>query len=223
VRRSLSPDVLITKEYAGQIAAQIRTARPELSSRVLESPKPDQMTHFTVVDAEGNVVSNTYTLQGSLGSLIVPKGTGVLLSGAAAYFDAGSGNQNDVGPRKRALFSMSPTLLLRADGRPWLAMGVAGSGRIPNILMQMIVNVVDLKLGVRDAVDAPRLHQELTAEALAEAGALSSDTIQELRRRGHQVTCRKSPLGDVHAVLIDEQRWRYGWSDGRSGGRALGY
>ena len=96
------------------MAARIRMDRATPSASLpAESAKPDQTTHYAVVDAAGNIVANTYTLQGPMGSMVMPKGTGVLMSGAAAYFDAGSGNANDIGPRKRAIFSMAPTIVLR--------------------------------------------------------------------------------------------------------------
>jgi gamma-glutamyltranspeptidase/glutathione hydrolase len=216
------PQELVSKAYAAEATKGIRNG--VATSRSSGSSKPEQTTHFAVADAEGNIVSNTYTLQGSLGSMIVPKGTGVLLSGAAAYFDVGSGNRNDVGPRKRAIFSMAPTVVLRTDRKPLLALGLSGGARIPNILMQIIVNVVDYRLGVRDAVDAPRLHAASNSdEVLAEPGALSPDTVEKLRALGHKIVRRTSPLGDAHVIGFNEAGWRYGWSDGRFGGRALGY
>jgi gamma-glutamyltranspeptidase/glutathione hydrolase len=220
---SVNAETLISKEYAKQAIARVRAAGA-LAPTAVTPAKPEQTTHFTVADAEGNIVSNTYTLQGSLGSMVVPKGTGILLSGAAAYFDVGSGNRNDIGPRKRAMFSMSPTLVLRRDGRPLLALGVAGGARIPNVLMQIILRVVDFQAGVRDAIDAPRLHcTSASGEVLAEAGALNIDAVEKLQKLGHKVVRRTSPLGDANAILFDSTGWRYGWSDGRSGGRAYGY
>jgi gamma-glutamyltranspeptidase/glutathione hydrolase len=148
----------------------------------------------------------------------------VLLSGAAAYFDAGSGNANEIGPRKRAIFSMSPTLVLRRNGTPWLGLGLSGGARIPNILLQLIVNVVDHRMGLRDAVDHPRISATHEPDqVLAEPGALGPDTEEKLRALGYKVVRRTSPMGEVHAVLIDESGVRYGCSDGRFGGRALGY
>ncbi|HBY61771.1 MAG TPA: gamma-glutamyltransferase [Solibacterales bacterium] len=216
----VEPEMLVDKAYARRIAPpnQDREAGPAAAG------KPTQTTHFAVVDTEGNLVSNTYTLQGSLGSMVVPKGTGILLSGAAAYFDTGSGNRNDIGPRKRAIFSMSPTVVLRPDGTPMLAAGAAGGVRIPNVLMQVIVNVVDLGLGVRDAVDAPRLHASSTSQDVpAEVGALSPETVERLRALGHRVVLRTTPLGEAHAIFFDQRGWRYGWADGRFGGSAAGY
>ena len=113
------------------MAGLIRMDRATLSASLpAESAKPAQTTHYAVVDAAGNIVANTYTLQGPMGSMVMPKGTGVLMSGAAAYFDAGSGNANDIGPRKRAIFSMAPTIVLRPTANPgscWASPAVTGS------------------------------------------------------------------------------------------------
>ena len=219
------PEALIAKEHGKAMAGRIRMDRATPSASLpAESAKPDQTTHYAVVDAAGNIVANTYTLQGSMGSMVMPKGTGVLMSGAAAYFDAGSGNANDIGPRKRAIFSMAPTIVLRPDGKPWLVLGLSGGNRIPNILMQLIVSIVDFGLGLRDAVDAPRVHRSYQPDELtAEWGAFSPDTAEKLRARGHKIVMRMSPLGDANAIMIDQWGRRYGWSDGRLGGKAMGY
>jgi gamma-glutamyltranspeptidase/glutathione hydrolase len=83
---------------------------------------------------------------------------------------------------------------------------------------------VDFKLGLRDAVDAPRVHRSYRPdELIAEWGAFSPDTAEKLRARGHKIVTRMSPLGDANALMIDEWGRRFGWSDGRLGGKALGY
>jgi gamma-glutamyltranspeptidase/glutathione hydrolase len=222
--KAIEPEAILTKEYAREISSRIRLDLTTPSAKLSEGdPKPEQTTHFNVIDGEGNIVSNTYTSQGPLGSLVMPGNTGVLLSGAAAYFDAGSGNANDIGPRKRAIFSMSPTLVLRQNGKPWLALGLSGGARIPNVLLQLIVSVVDWGFGIRDAVDAPRIHQSYQPdEVLAERGAFSPEALKVLKSRGHRIVLRGLPLGEANAILIDEAGWRFGWADGRLGeGRAL--
>ena len=222
------PETLVAKDYAKSVAQLIRADSATPSSALSAGGAPpgsQQTTSYTIVDQHGNIVSNTYTLQGALGALVMPGGTGVLLCSGASYFDIGAGNRNEIGPRKRPIYSMTPTLVARKDGSPWFALGSPGGYTIANTLFQVIVGMVDYGMGLRDTVEAPRLSQGYKPDEVSvERGALSAETVEKLRAMGHsKFYFRRGALGDVQAVMIDESGWRYGWSDGRAGGRALGY
>jgi gamma-glutamyltranspeptidase/glutathione hydrolase len=120
---------------------------------------------------------------------------------------------------------MTPTIVLRADGSPWFALGSPGSATIPNTVFQVIVNVIDSKMSLRDAVEYPRIHhQNLPDRVDMEPGALVFDVAEKLKALGDTINPKLRSQGDVHAVMIEEGTgWRLGWSDGRRGGRATGY
>jgi gamma-glutamyltranspeptidase/glutathione hydrolase len=221
---------LVSKQYAAEAAKRIRTDRATPSAElgvVVTKPERalEQTTHFTVVDGQGNIVSNGYTLQGALGATVAPKGTGVLLSGGLGYFSANCHCENDIGPGKRAIYSMTPTLVLDQQGKPWFALGTPGDFTIPAQLFQVMINLIDFQIPLREAVDASRIyHRYLPDRVAVEPGAFSPDTAEKLRALGHRIDVRTRPLGDVHAVMIDPASgWRLGWSDGRAGGRAAGF
>jgi gamma-glutamyltranspeptidase / glutathione hydrolase len=119
---------------------------------------------------------------------------------------------------------MTPTLLFHADGRPWLALGSPGSATIPNTVLQVIVNLVDYKMSLRDAIEYPRIHHQNEPNSIdAEPGAMVSEVAEKMRNFGHILNPKLRSQGDVHAAGIDVDGWRIGWSDGRRGGRAIGY
>jgi gamma-glutamyltranspeptidase/glutathione hydrolase len=114
---------------------------------------------------------------------------------------------------------------LHADGSPWFALGSPGSATIPNTVFQVIVNIVDSKMSLRDAVEFPRIpHQYQPDRVDAEPAALIYDAAEKLQLFGHTVNPRLRSQGNVHAVMVEDgSGGRLGWSDGRRGGRAVGY
>ncbi len=224
------PAVLVSKEYAARTAAGIRPGRATPSAE-LGPPQPpspaasEQTTHFSIIDAQGNVVTNTYTHQGALGALVIPKGTGVLISSGMSYFNPGCRCENEIGPGKRAIYSMTPTLVMDQQGQPWLALGAPGDYTIPAMIVQVIVNIIDFRLSIADAVDAPRiLHHYLPDIVYTEPGGFSPDTAEKLKALGHQIQVRSRPFGYAPTVMVEPQSgWRLGWYDGRVDGLAAGY
>jgi gamma-glutamyltranspeptidase/glutathione hydrolase len=215
---------LTSKAYAKQLAAGIALDRASPPRTVgSNTSESNDTTHFSVVDGSGNIVSNTYTLNGFFGSQVIPEGTGVLLNDIMSAFTE-TASRNQIAPGKRPVSSMTPTILLREDGSPWLALGSPGSGTIPNTVMQTIVNLVDYKMALRDAIEFPRIHHQNQPDQIdAEPAALIHDVSEKLISMGHQLNPKTRSQGDVHAVGIDRDGWRIGWSDGRRGGRAIGY
>ncbi len=204
---------LITKEYARQATA-------DLAVHTNESP---DTTHFAIADSDGNLVTNTYTLSGFFGSQVVAAGTGVMLNNHMSVFSNFPGSQNSIAPGKRYPSTMAPTIVLRPDGAPWLALGTPGAITIPSTLTQVIVNMIDFKMALRDAVEFPRIHA-VSGQVDAEPAALVYDVAEKLKRMGHQINPRFRAQGDVSALEIEEGTgWRIGWADGRRGGVVKGY
>lgn len=217
---------LISKEHGKSLAASIRPDKVTALEGVVSSlgQESDDTTHFSVVDSAGNLISNTYTLNGFYGSQVIPRGTGVLLNDIMSGFSDRAGSRNEIGPGKRPVSSMTPTIIMYSDGKPWVALGSPGSATIPNTVTQTIVNLIDYKMSLRDAIEFPRIHHQYRPDRIdAEPAGLISDVAEKLRSFGHTISPSARSQGDVHAVAIAEDGWRIGWSDGRRGGRAVGY
>jgi gamma-glutamyltranspeptidase/glutathione hydrolase len=223
--------MLTSKEHARDLAKSILPDHATASSATPIGGSNDayesaDTTHFAVIDEAGNIVSNTYTINSFYGSQVVPKGTGVLMNDIMSGFSNQAGGKNEIRPGKRPLSSMTPTIVLHADGSPWFALGSPGSATIPNTVMQVIVNIIDSKMSLRDAVEFPRIHHQYMPDRVdAEPAALVFDVARKLVESfGHTINPRLRSQGDVHAVMVEEGTgWRLGWSDGRRGGRAVGY
>ncbi len=235
-------DKLLSAEYADREAASIRahdgiTPAKDLPGIDGSIPVPSpwaespHTTHFSVVDPDGNLVSNTYTLGSFYGSQAMPKGTGVLLGdmvgtiAQGAKSTAGRPARNPLTPGTRLVSTMSPAILIHPDGTPWVAFGTPGGVTIPSTLLQIVVNLVDYKMPLRDAIEYPRIHDAFSPDRIeAEPGALVRDVADKLVAEGYLIDKRLRSQGDVHAVAIEEKTgMRLGWSDGRRGGRAGGY
>ena len=230
---------LIDKGYAERLRKGIRMERASTSAEV-KAGRPagaesEETTHFTVVDAEGNCVSNTYTLNDSYGSKVVMKGTGILMNdemddfaakpGTPNMFGLIQGERNAVAPRKRPLSAMTPTFVLRQDGSLWFAVGSPGGPTIINTVLQVVTNVDDIDMNIQQAIDAPRIHHQwLPDEITYEPFGLSADTFRALESRGHRLTQKPRYMGDAHGIMIEEKTGvRLGASDSRNYGEAVGY
>ena len=188
-----------TKEYAAKQRAGIDPDRATPWTDALSATPPHEgsnTTHFSVVDAAGNAVSNTYTLNFSYGVGLVADGTGVLLNNELDDFTAAPGASNAFGlvgfeanlpgPGKRPLSSMSPTIVLK-DGKPVLVTGSPGGSRIISTVLQVIVNVLDYHMDVASAVAAPRLHHQWLPDEVRIEHGFPDDVIAALRAKGHTV------------------------------------
>jgi gamma-glutamyltranspeptidase/glutathione hydrolase len=230
---------LIDKAYAESLRKGIKMERASTSTEV-KAGKPagyesEETTHFTVIDAEGNCVSNTYTLNDSYGSKVVIKGTGVLMNdemddfaakpGTPNMFGLIQGERNAVAPRKRPLSAMTPTFVLRPDGSLWFSVGSPGGPTIINTVLQVVVNVIDFDMNIQQAIDAPRIHHQwLPDEITYEPFGLSADTFRALEARGHRITEKPRYMGDAQGIMIEEKTGvRLGASDPRNYGEPVGY
>jgi gamma-glutamyltranspeptidase/glutathione hydrolase len=216
-------DKLITKEHAKAWAKGISLDKATPLPASAHDDESNDTTHFSVIDQAGNIVSNTYTLNGFYGSQVIAKGTGVLLNDIMTGF--GTKGRNKIEPMKRPVSSMSPVLVLNRDNTPWVALGSPGSQTIPNTVLQVITNMIDFKMSLRDAIDFPRIHHQGTPDRIdAEPAALVLDVAEKLKAMGHKINPALRSQGDVHAVAVEPgTNMRLGWSDGRRGGHAIGY
>jgi gamma-glutamyltranspeptidase/glutathione hydrolase len=239
---------LIDKAYAARLRATINPERASKSQEIRGGEpagyEPSETTHFTIVDHDGNAVANTYTLNDDYGSGVTVAGTGVLLNNEMDDFTSKAGVPNEFGlvqsernaiaPGKRPLSAMTPTFILRQDGRLWFALGSPGGPRIINAVFQVIVNIIDFEMNLQQAIDAPRIHHQwLPDEIYYEPYGLSADVQRALEARGHRLILRpeyKGPtqqafMGDIEAVMVEEKSGvRLGASDPRrSDGPPAGY
>src|SRR6201991_602698 len=230
---------LIDKGYAEKLRSTISTERASSSTDV-RAGRPagyesEDTTHFTVVDGEGNAVSNTYTLNNSYGSAAMAKGTGILLNdemddfaakpGTPNMYGLIQGERNAVAPKKRPLSAMTPTIVLRKDGSLWFTVGSPGGPTIINTVLCIITNVIDYEMNIQEAIDAPRIHHQwLPDELVGEPSGFSSDTQRALTSRGHTLG-KLLYLGDAEGIMIEEKtKMRLGATDPRrSDGLAVAY
>jgi gamma-glutamyltranspeptidase/glutathione hydrolase len=202
---------LISKDYAAKQRAGIDPDHATPWTDALSATPPHEgsnTTHFSVVDAYGNAVSSTYTLNFSYGVGLVASGTGVLLNNELDDFTAAPGASNAFGlvgfeanlpgPGKRPLSSMTPTIVLK-DGKPVLVTGSPGGSRIISTVLQVVVNVLDYHMDVEDAVAAPRLHHQWLPDEVRIEHGFPDDVIAALRAKGHTVI---EPMGQTSANSI---------------------
>jgi gamma-glutamyltranspeptidase/glutathione hydrolase len=230
---------LLSKEYAAELR---QTINPWLASKsspadVQEPTESTETTHYSVVDAAGNAVSTTYTLERWYGSKIVVEGAGFLLNNEMGDFNPVPGltdttgligtRPNLVAPGKRMLSSMTPTLVVRGDST-FMVIGSPGGRTIINTVLQSILNVVDFGMNISEAIDAPRIHHQWLPDVLRiEKYGTTVDTIRLLQGMGHRVRVTRSmnSQGRAMGIIIDpESGMRLGAADPRSpDGAAVGY
>lgn len=231
------PDFLTDKAYARKLAATITekaTPSRELAGDIKLSTESEHTTQLSVVGKDRTAVSLTYTLENSYGSRVVVADAGFLLNDEMNDFawlpgvtdTAGriGSEANLVRPGRRMLSSMCPTILAR-DGKPILVTGSPGGRTIINTVLGVIMNVVDYKLDVRAAVDAPRLHHAWFPDTVRlEPGwaKVAPDLADELRDLGHTLA-RPDVQGDAHSIWIDPNGELTGAADRRIHGKAAGY
>jgi gamma-glutamyltranspeptidase/glutathione hydrolase len=192
-----------------------------------------ETTHYSVVDAEGNAVAVTYTLNGGYGNGITVPGLGFLLNnemddfaskpGTPNMFGLVQGETNAIAPGKRPLSSMTPTIILK-DGKLFMTAGAPGGSRISTAVLQVILNVLDFGMNVQDAIDAPRVHHQWQPDKLYLERGISPDTVALLKSRGYDVDYSPGVVLAQVAAIVSDGGWLQGGSDGRSAaGKAAGY
>ena len=228
---------LTSKDYAVEmrrrISADFATPSVMIKPADLAPYESDQTTHFSVVDKQGNAVSNTYTINLNYGSGLVAGGTGVLMNnemddfsakpGVPNAFGLVGGDANAVEPGKRPLSSMTPTMVLK-DGKVWLVTGSPGGARIITTVLQVVMNMIDHGMNVAEASTAPRVHHQWLPDELRLEEGISLDTIRILQGKGHSVAVKEA-MGSTQSILRDPRTGTlYGASDPRRPDAAtLGY
>ena len=228
---------MTSKAYAVERGADI-SERATPSTEVgpgLEPPREgENTTHISVVDADGNAVAVTTTLNSWFGSKVMVTGAGFVLNNEMDDFTAkpGTPNQyglvqganNAVGPGKRMLSAMTPTVVLRPDGELFFVTGTPGGATIITTVFQTIVNVVDYGMNVVQAVNAPRVHhQHLPDQVRYEQGGLPPEVVSDLEARGHTLVERGDISGDVEAIMVMPDGTLEAAADPRRGGAAVGW
>jgi len=200
--------------------ALARALRAQVGERATPAPeigvpdRPGHTSHLSVIDAQGNAVSLTTTVNTSFGACLVVPGTGILLNDQMDDFDAAPGTENAYGlsgagpnavaPGKIPLSSMAPTLVFDPEGRLVLALGSPGGSTIPSTVAQVIVRVLADRMPLDQALGAPRIHHQwMPDRVLVEPWGLDAATARALEARGHALSFRSAPFGNPQAVALD--------------------
>ena len=223
---------LTSKEYARKLASTIDPHHATRSPVFTASAEPMHTTHYSVVDANGNAVATTTTLNSGYGSGAYVDGGGFFLNNEMDDFAAQPGKPNQFGlvqgeanaiqPGKRMLSAMSPTIVLGRDGNLLMVVGAAGGPTIITAVTEAILNVVDQHMSLSDAMYAPRVHHQTWPDSLTyEQGGLSQATMDTLQAMGHRLREIRS-LANANAILRGARGWE-GVVEPRSTGGAVGY
>jgi len=228
---------MTSKAYAAERGADISgsaTASTDVGPGLGAPVESENTTHLSIVDADGNAVALTTTLNSSFGSKVMVTGAGFVLNnemddftskpGVPNQYGLVQGASNAVGPGKRMLSAMTPTVVLRPDGELFFVTGSPGGATIITTVFQTIVNVVDYGMNVAQAVNAPRVHhQHLPDQVRYEQGGLSPEVVSNLEARGHTMLERVGISGDVQAIMVMPDGTLEAAADARRGGAAVGW
>jgi gamma-glutamyltranspeptidase/glutathione hydrolase len=208
-------DQLIAKDYLAKRAAQVNPKAISATDDVKPGLEPHQTTHFSIVDKQGNAVSNTYTLNLDYGSGVVVKGAGFLLNdemddfsakpGAANAFGVVGGDANAIEPGKRMLSSMSPSLMTR-DGKVELVIGTPGGSRIFTSIFQVMNNLYDYGMPLKKAVAAQRVHHQLLPKDTLyfdSYAPLTGPVADDLKKMGYVLEDQGWEMGDIQAIRVN--------------------
>ncbi|MER2296644.1 MULTISPECIES: gamma-glutamyltransferase [Pseudomonas] len=206
---------LVAKDYLAKRAAQVNPKAISATDEVKPGLEPHQTTHFSIVDKQGNAVSNTYTLNLDYGSGVVVKGAGFLLNdemddfsakpGAANAFGVVGGDANAIAPGKRMLSSMSPSLMTR-DGKVELVIGTPGGSRIFTSIFQVMNNLYDYGMPLQKAVAAQRVHHQLLPKDTIyfdSYAPLTGAVADELKKMGYVLEDQGWEMGDIQAIRVN--------------------
>ena len=225
-------DRLLSKTYAAELQKQIGEKASVTPTFDPAAPGGSSTTHYSVVDADGNAVSCTTTLNNSYGSAVTVTGAGFLLNdemddfatspGEPNMYGLVQGEANAIAPGKRMLSAMTPSIVLDLGKELYLVVGTPGGPRIITMVYHVLSNVIDHRMTLPDAVVAPRMHHQGLPDTLrVEADGFLPASLDSLRARGHGVAAR-GHWGDVEAIIRTPTGWQ-GVSDPRGGGGGAGY
>jgi gamma-glutamyltranspeptidase / glutathione hydrolase len=231
-RESINPEhASISKELKRPVFSELEryasTHSPAVAVR-----EPENTTHYSVVDSDGNAVAVTTTLNDSFGSRVTARGLGFLLNdemddfaskqGVPNTYGLIQGPANAIGPAKRPLSAMTPTIVLKG-GQLFLVVGSPGGPTIITTVANVLMGVIDYGLDMQAAVNAPRFHNQWLPDSIMVEDRISPDTVHLLESKGQKIEVHHF-WGDAECIEIDPKTGgRLGASDGRNNGKALGY
>ena len=219
---------LLNKQYSSDLSTTIFDTRtPDgqiFEGNLTKYDESPDTTHFSIIDSKGNAVSNTYTLGSSFGSGVTIEKGGFLMNNQMRNFshfygqenaEYGTSEANKLEPGKRMISTQTPTLVFKPTGELMMILGSPGGGRIPNIITQVISNVIDHEMSFTEAVIAPRINQRLESKLQLETG-FSPDTIELLKQKGHEPET-STTMGSVQAIFLEQENM-FGVADTRRPG-----
>jgi gamma-glutamyltranspeptidase/glutathione hydrolase len=205
-------DLGVAKAIAATIDPDHATDVKDVEPFPMDQEESRETTHYSVMDAHGNAVANTYTLGHSFGSGWVAAGTGILFDNQMRNysFRGSPGHPNALAPGKRVLSTMTPTIVLDGRGKVFLVTGTPGGSYITNVILQLLVNVIDHGMNVAEATARPRMYQGWTTSWLGLERGFSPDVVRLLEAMGHE-TRMEPAMGGVQSIM---------WRDGKYFGAA---
>jgi gamma-glutamyltranspeptidase / glutathione hydrolase len=228
-RRSSIDPILATPSTQISPGLQLMT-KGSMKKDCKAAQEGSDTTHYSIADEQGNVVAVTYTLNNGYGSSVTVPGLGFLLNdemddfatGGPNIFGLVQGENNAIGLGHRPLSSMVPTIALK-DGKPFLVLGAPGGSHITTAVLQVMLNVMDFRMNIQDAIDFPRVHHQWVPDRLDFERRLSPDTIALLKEAGYVIEEGKPIVtARVEAILFADG-WLQGCHDDRGQGKAAGY
>jgi gamma-glutamyltranspeptidase/glutathione hydrolase len=226
--KTLLSDAYITQRMSDYVPDKAGSSSNVKAGIIKES---EQTTHLSIMDAEGNMVAVTTTLNGGYGSRTVVGGAGFLLNnemddfsakpGVPNMYGAVGGEANAIAPGKRMLSSMTPTLLLK-NNKPLLVVGTPGGTTIPTSVFQAIINVVDFGMSADEAINKPKFHHQWLPDEVAVEKDFDANTKKTLQQMGYKITERGS-IGRTEAILINKTGKRETAADKRGDDSVAGY
>ena len=229
---------LIDKNYAKALSQQINPHKARQSKDVYpglekwvaaKNSESEETTHYSTWDKQGNIVTNTYTLNFAYGNGIAVDGAGFLLNNEMDDFSAKPGSANGYGliggtanaiePYKRPLSSMTPTIVFNANNKPTLASGSPGGSTIITIVLQMILNSIEFDMGIAEATSAARIHHQWLPDRVFYEKGISLDSLRLLKSMGHDISTSSRVLGSTQSIAANGQ-YLVGSADPRRQGAA---
>jgi gamma-glutamyltranspeptidase/glutathione hydrolase len=202
-------DSILSPAFLAQEAKKIDTAKATTFSSVMAGNAGNHTTHFVVIDRWGNIVSATQTLGEYFGSGIMPEGTGIWLNNSLAYCTyEPKGNPMDAFAGRHKLSGDCPVIIMK-DNLPWAALGTPGGHTITQNTPQIIFNLMDFKMTMQQAIDAPKIAFEEPNDLAVEAGftkmqleGIPQPIRDALKKKGHDVFTNNVKIGNAHGIRI---------------------
>jgi gamma-glutamyltranspeptidase/glutathione hydrolase len=231
----VSVERLVSEDYAARRASLIDMSE---AAETYPHGDPEKLRdgdtiYLTTADSQGNMVSLIQSNYRGMGSGMTPPGLGFVLQDRGELFDLEAGHPNSFEPGKLPFHTIIPAFITK-DGKPLISFGLMGGGMQPQGHAQIVVNLVDFKMGLQEAGDAPRIHHtgssEPTGQSMTDGGTANLETgidyevIRELMKRGHNIEFAHGPYGGYQAIMKHPEYGDYiGASESRKDGQAAGY